>query len=162
MKTLMRGNALLVAMIAMALLTILVTGAIVFTGQNQRAANSKVSADEVKACADLARRYVFSRLKVFGSNVVGPDELILMTTIVDDASAAKRSTISTRHYDDVTAAATGAVIPKGSLGVDDSTPDKANKILLGNEGEASFGVVMMCQQASGRQSEVEFVFKFGI
>lgn len=162
MKTLMRGNALLVAMIAMALLTMLVTGAIVFTGQNQRAASSKASSDEVKACADLARRYVFSRLKVFGNNVKAPSELILTQTIVDDYVVGKRSTISSRHYDETVDRATGTVIPKGSIAQDDNAPDIANVINLGNVRGSSFGIVMLCQQASGRQSEVEFVFKFGI
>ena len=65
MKTLKtRGNVLLAALLAMAILTMLVAGAIVFTGQNQRAAVSKVTSDEVRACGELARRYMLSRLKV--------------------------------------------------------------------------------------------------
>lgn len=162
MKIQLRGNALLVAMIAMALLTMLVTGAIVFTGQNQRAASAKISGDEVKACADLARRYVFSRLKVFGTGVKAPSELVLDQVIMDDAVASKRSTVSTRHYDQPTALPTGAVIPKGSIAQDDNAPDIANVINLGNVRGSSFPIIVLCQSASGRQAEVEFVFKFGI
>ena len=114
MKTLVRGNALLVAMIAMALLTMLVTGAIVFTGQNQRGASAKVSADEVNACADLARRYVFSRLKVFGNNVKAPSDLILEQVIIDDKDPTKRSTISTKHYDGTGTLAAGTLRATGA------------------------------------------------
>lgn len=160
-----RGNALLVALIAMAILTMLVAGAIVFTGQNQRAAVSKVTADEVRACAELARRYIISRLKVYGQSAVAPSDLMLVQTITDNVTAAERSTISTKHYDQTgpVTASTGALIPASAVGGSQNTVrDMANVITPGSLGGNFYSVVVMCEQPSGRSSEVEFVFKFGI
>lgn len=163
MKALTRkGNVLLAALLAMAILTMLVAGAIVFTGQNQRAAVSKVSSDEVRACGELARRYLLSRLKVFGLGAASPKQMTLVQTVTDNVTAAKRSTISTKHYDG-TNAPTGATIPNDAIGGSkDNTRDITNVIVGEDVGGAYYSVVVMCDQPGGRASEVEFVFKFGI
>jgi hypothetical protein len=163
MKISVRGNALLVALIAMALVTMLVAGAIVFTGQNQRSAVSKTTGNEVKACADLARRYIISRLKVYGQNAVPVTDIQLVQTVVDDVDTSKRSTISTKHYDGTVAGPTGALIPAQDVGGGaDTVRDVANVIASTTLGGNYYGVVVLCEQPGGRQAEVEFVFKFGI
>ena len=138
--------------------------AIVFTGQNQRAAVSKVSSDEVRACGELARRHLLSRLKVFGVGAVSPKSMTLVQTVTDNVTAAKRSTISTKHYDDVgPTVATGATIPNDAIGGSrDNTRDISNVIVGEDVGGSYYSVVVMCDQPGGRASEVEFVFKFGI
>ncbi|HET9451110.1 MAG TPA: hypothetical protein VFO83_09525, partial [Aggregicoccus sp.] len=77
-----RGSALLITLIAMGVLGVLVVGALQFTGTNRAAAVAKMRGDRVSACAETARRYLLSRLRVYGVDVSG---LTLEQTLMDDA-----------------------------------------------------------------------------
>ena len=89
-----RGNVLLIAVISVVVLTVLVVGAIQFTGQNRSAANLKSRGDRLSACGEAARNYVFAQLQQIGSS---PSSIRIDEKIVDDADATKQSQITTAH-----------------------------------------------------------------
>lgn len=164
----------MVTMIALAVLMVLVVGAIRFTGTNRVAAVSKLKADRMAACAETARRYVLSRLRIFGA---APTELKLdsagvvnYTTIPDDPVASKQTRIGPSHFGEditTTTSAIGIVQP-GTIGASGKTVfDVANTLRdSGGLGGTYYRVVMKCQEPGalgvGRESEIEFVFRYGL
>jgi len=163
-----RGNALLVTVVALAVLMVLVMGAIQFTGTNRVSAGSKLSADRVTACADVARRALLSKLKLFGMPV---KELTLKESILDHPDEARRSKILTAHYGQTAPSATIVDISSASMSsAKDSIRGMGNvapgSLTLGGQ---YFRVVVLCAEPMPsdptkalREAEVEFVFRYGI
>src|SRR5437588_258764 len=99
----------MVTMIALAVLMVLVVGAIRFTGTNREAAVSKLKGDRMGACAETARRYLLSRLSLYGVSVsdikLDPTAGTTWAKLPDDPTASKQSLIGPGHYgQDLTAA----------------------------------------------------------
>src|SRR5688572_10648106 len=92
-----RGNALIVTLVALSAMMVLALGTLSFTSRNWAAAASKERGDRLSACADTARRYLLSRLRVFGTTVP-VTELVLEQAVQDDASPSLRSVMRTGHY----------------------------------------------------------------
>jgi hypothetical protein len=167
-----RGNSLLVTMIALSVMMVLVIGAISFTGTNRQAAVGKVRGDRITACADTARRYLLSKLRVYGVSVT---DLKLSGSctyarIPDAPNTADQSLIGPGHYgDDLTAAApavaivSGSAFGEGARQIRDMANAAPGSSTLGGQ---YYRVVMKCQEpgAAGvaRESEVEFVFRYGL
>ena len=86
-----RGNALMITLIALAVLLMLVASAIQFTGTNQEAAIAKSRADETRACDDVARRMLLSKLRTFGVSVT---DLKIENQILPDLEV-----VNTAHFD---------------------------------------------------------------
>lgn len=154
-----RGNALMLTLIAIAVLMMLVGGAIQFTNYNREATAEKLRGDRVGACADAARRHLLSRLKLFRAT----SELqILDTTLIDDPDPSARSQLMTGHYGgeaentvlSVSAASMGAATKQAR--------DVANTVSGGTLGGQYYRVVVKCHESAGRESEVEFLFRYGL
>ena len=171
-----RGNSLLVTMIALAVLMVLVVAAIRFTGTNREAAVSKVRGDRMTACADTARRYLLSRLRVTGVDVksleLDPTAHTTYARLPDDPATSKQSIIGEGHYgDDVTISgftpAVATVTPSSFGSAANQIRDLANaapgSATLGGQ---YFRVVMKCQEPGStgvaREAETEFVFRYGL
>lgn len=178
-----RGNSLMVTMIALAVLMVLVVGAIRFTGTNREAAVSKVRGDRLAACADTARRYLLSRLRVFGVSVTdlrlegAVNQPNFYALLPDDAVDAQKSRIGAAHYGtevtSITASTQGvpsavAIVPSSQIG---STGKMARDMANAAPSTTTLGgtfyrVVMKCQEpgtlGAARESEVEFVFRYGL
>lgn len=154
-----RGSALLVTLIAMAVLGVLVVGAIQFTGTNRAAAIAKMRGDRVSACAETARRYLLSKLRVYGVDVTS---LTLEQTLMDDAVASRRSTMTTTHYSEPNAQATVVAVSASSVSSSrGQARDLANRLVKPTLGGAYYRVVVMCKEEN-RSSELEFLFRYGL
>ncbi|ATB35657.1 hypothetical protein CYFUS_001071 [Cystobacter fuscus] len=160
-----RGNALMLTVIAMAVLLLLVVGAIQFSNYNREASAEKLRGDRVGACADAARRHLLSRLKLFRAT----NELqILDTKLIDDPDPSARTRIMTGHYNDTAADIAQATV----VGVDPvfmgasgrQAREIANTVPAsgGFMGGQYYRVVVKCKETSGRESEVEFLFRYGL
>jgi hypothetical protein len=169
----------MVTMIALAVLTVLVVGAIRFTGTNRVAAVSKVRGDRMAACAETARPYLISRLRLFGISVtdlqLDPVNSTTWAKLPDDDNPAKQSIVGAGHYGtDLTITAPAiAIIPSASMGsasrqIRDLANAAPNSSTLGG---TYYRVVMKCQEAGtlstvtdgvARESELEFVFRYGL
>jgi hypothetical protein len=166
-----RGNALLVTMIALAVLLVLSVGAIRFTGTNREAAAAKTRGDQVSACASTARKYLLSRMRVFGSQ---PTQLKLVSEkLLDDAVTTKQSTLDTAHYGQVETTGPGnaksiAVVEASAFAAASrQVRDLANTSpTSGTLGGQYYRVVVKCAEPGNagntRESEVEFLFRYGI
>jgi Tfp pilus assembly protein PilX len=156
-----RGSALLVAMIALAVLMVLVVGAIQFTGTNQQAAIAKGQGDRVSACAETARRYLLSRLRTFNMPIAG---LTLEREVPDAVEQADRSKMLTAHYGQNTPQQTIQVVSSSDFSASQKqVRDLANaapeSATLGGQ---YYRVVMVCNEPGGRSAETEFVFRHGL
>lgn len=164
----------MVTMIALAVLMVLVVGAIRFTGTNREAALSKMKGDRMGACADTARRYLLSRLRLYGTSVTDlkfdPSANTTWAKLPDDAVAAKQSVVGPGHYgEDLTITPSSIVLmPSTGFGSGvDQIRDLANAAPgSGTLGGQYYRAVVKCQEAGtlgvARESEVEFVFRFGL
>ena len=156
-----RGNALMLTLIAISVLMVLVGGAIQFTNYNREATAEKLRGDRVSACADSARRHLLSRLRLFRAT---NDLQILDTKLIDDPKPEARSQLRTGHYGGDKAEATVVAVSPALMGAANrQARDIANVAASGTLGGQYFRVVVKCQEASsGRESEVEFLFRYGL
>jgi hypothetical protein len=158
-----RGSALLFTLIALIVLTLLVLGAIEFTGRNREGAVAKGRGDRLEACAETARRYLLSRLRVFDAKVP-VQQLVLDEVLLDEVKTSERTRIRTGHYGGASAEAVVARLPAGAVGdsirqvrdVANTLPDSTTL------GGSYYRVVMTCQEPGGHEVETEFVFRFGL
>jgi hypothetical protein len=155
----------MLTVVAMAVLLLLVGGAIQFTNYNREASSEKLRGDRIGACADAARRHLLSRLKLFRAT----SELqILDTKLIDDPDPDARTRIMTGHYADATTDTAQATV----VGVDPvlmgassrQVRDIANTVPAtgGFMGGQYYRVVVKCRETSGPESEVEFLFRYGL
>ncbi len=165
-----RGNALIVVLVSVAVLTLLVVAAIKFTGGNHDAAMMKNRGDQMASCAEVARRYLMAQLPV---NPLSPttSELNPADTTVqferilpDNDIASKRSVIATGHVGTVARAATIVSVAPLSVGAArKQVRDVANSLGPGTLGGQYYRVVVRCiEPGSTRASELEFSFRYGI
>ena len=156
-----RGSALLVAMIALAVLMVLVVGAIQFTSTNQQASIAKVQGDRVGACAETARRYLLSRLRTASIPVTS---LTLDEQAKDAVAPADRTRMMTAHFGDTAAKPTIQVVSSSDFGAaQKQVRDLANAApTSASLGGQYYRVVMVCNEQGGRAAETEFVFRHGL
>lgn len=168
MKTLhaSRGSALLITLIALAVLMVIVVGAIQFTGINREGAAAKLRGDSLAACGEAAKRQLVSQLALFGGGVnnvplTGPVDV----RIPDRATVSERSRIMLAHYDELDAGmediqpVSSGLMGSSARGARDLSNAAPSSTSLGG---TYYRVVMKCQDFGGRESEVEFLFRFGI
>lgn len=161
-----RGNALLVALIAISVLMVLVVGALQFTGKNREAAALKTRGDQTSACAETARAYLLSRLRLFNVNVTGLtlDQVLVANA---DGGAVNDTKMLTAHYDQTSPdPIKPTVVPVSAAAVGASRKqirDLANTVPGGvTLGGQYYRVVVKCREPGGRESELEFVFRYGL
>lgn len=156
-----RGNALIITLIALAVLMLVVAAAIQFTGANREAAVAKARASELSACATTARKLLLGKLRTFGVPTGG---LTLNTVIPDTQSASTDKQVLTAHYD---GAGVQAVVVKLDSTVMGSSRYQAremsNTLAQTTLGGDYYRVIATCRDpSSNAQSEVEFTFRHGI
>lgn len=159
-----RGNALVVAMIAMAVLMVVVVGAIQFTGFNREAAAAKTRGDRLGACTEAARRHLLSRLRVFGIKVT--ELMANPVNLADDPDVAQQTVMSAAHYagDGGTAGPTIVPVQGSAFGAARKQVRELSNTLpgTGTLGGQYYRVVMKCLEPGGREQEIEFVFRHGL
>lgn len=155
-----RGSSLLVALIALAVLSIVAVGAIAFTGQNREGSAVMARGERSSACADAARKYLLSKLRLYGVAVAS---LTLDDTLPDDPVAARRSRVTTGHYDIAAGVDATGIASAGSVGFSrDQTRNVANVIAASTLGGTPYRVVVKCRDSAGREEEVELAFRYGL
>jgi hypothetical protein len=147
-----RGSALLVAIILVGVMAIVALALITRTNNEMEAVSSKRHYDVAVECADGARQMLMSSFRTFG---LPPASLTLDKTVND-----KR--YSSGHYDtfavQTVAAATG--VSTGSVGVSDIV-NRTRGATLGGQ---MYRMTVVCTDSASatRQSEVEFLVRFGL
>jgi hypothetical protein len=152
----------MITLIALAVLMMLVGGAIQFTNYNREATAEKLRGDRVSACADAARRHMLSRLKLFRAS---GDFKLLSTKLIDSPEPAERSKLTTGHYGEKDPMPTVVAVDPVLMGAATrQVRDISNAAPSGGGtlGGQYFSVVVKCQEYSGRESEVEFLFRYGL
>ncbi|HEY8205869.1 MAG TPA: hypothetical protein VIG99_00210 [Myxococcaceae bacterium] len=155
-----RGSSLLVVLIALAVLMVVVVGAIQFTGQNREASAVMARGERSAACAEAARRYLLSKLRITGVAVAS---LTLDSKLPDDKVALRQSRVTTGHYDIAAGVDAVGVASAGSVSFSrEQTRNVANVIAQSTLGGTPYRVVVKCRDSSGREEEVELAFRYGL
>jgi Tfp pilus assembly protein PilX len=156
-----RGMALVMAMIVIVLITLLVAGAITFTGTERAAAMIQSDEDSMSACTQAARNLFLARLRVLLGNA---QRITFADTLTSDGR-----TIYTGHFGDpanVTASLKSAVpVPISAIGEGRETVSSATNVVVTSAMEAHYyRVTAVCQERStdGAQREIEFVVRVGL
>src|SRR4051812_21020019 len=147
-----RGSALLVAIILVAVMAVIAMAVIRRNSNEIEAVGAKRHYDVAVSCAEGARQMLMSSFRTFG---LPPASLTLDTTVND-----KR--LSSGHYDTFAvqsvAPATGAT--PGTVGVSDIV----NRTRSAQLGGQMYRMTIVCSDSasSTRQSEVEYLVRFGL
>jgi hypothetical protein len=147
-----RGSALIVAVILVAVMAVVALALITRTNNEMEAVSAKRHYDVAVSCADGARQMLMSSFRTFG---VQPIALQLDKQVNDKRYASG-------HYDTFNiasvAAATGT--SAGNVGVSDIV-NRTRATQLGGQ-MYRFTVVCSDQSSNTRQSEVEYLVRFGL
>ena len=147
-----RGSALLIAIVLVAVMAIVGLALVNRTTTEIDAIGSKRHYDVAIACADGARQMLMSSFRTFGTT---PASLTLDKTVGD-----KR--LTTGHYD--TFALQSVVATTGSAAGAVGATDIVNRTSRTRLGGQVYRMTVVCTDstAASRQSEVEFVVRFGL
>lgn len=155
-----RGTALIFAVVMLAVLAIVGLAIIGQANAEGDGSVAKRQYDRSIACADAARELLNSQFRLYGLN---PTTLTLDTPLEYGASTSVPDRSGrTGHYDSVTVtnavvAATGST--SGSMGVS----DMSNRTVRTALGGQLYRMTVVCSSAgNSRQSEIEFLVKFGL
>ncbi|HSP77357.1 MAG TPA: type II secretion system protein [Myxococcaceae bacterium] len=151
-----RGMALMMSLIVVVLITLLVAGAISFTGTERGAAVLQTRADTLSACTQAARNLFLARLRVLPATNADGVEL-------NDAYG--EGLIRTAHYTGAPPTLTHVErIPANAVGASrDSARDIGNTLGDAAEGAWWYSVTALCQEyPGGPEREVEFVVRVGL
>jgi len=162
-----RGNALMLTLVALTVLMVLVGGAIQFTNRNREAATEKIRGERIGMCVDAARRHLLSRLSL--QQVPTKSLELFSAQLIDDPTPEARTNMLTGHYggDVETTVTTVDAVTMGAASGQAVTVGNVyrSSAILGGQ---YYRVVVKCQEPSGnpatagRESEVEFLFRYGI
>jgi hypothetical protein len=161
-----RGMALVMALIVVVLATLLVAGAITFTGTERNAAVLQTRDDALSACTQAARNLFLARLRVLTPGSAAQVQL---------ADAYGQGIIRAGHFTGTPAApAPGDApaptltnverLPANAVGASrDSARDISNTLGDATEGAYWYSVTALCQEyPGGPEREVEFVVRVGL
>ncbi|WNG50893.1 hypothetical protein F0U60_47275 [Archangium minus] len=161
-----RGMALVLALIVVVLVTLLVAGAISFTGTERNAAVLQTREDSLSACTQAARNLFLARLRVLTPGTAGQVRL-------DDAYG--QGLIRAGHFTGTPAAPASETAPTPTLthverlpanlvgASRDTARDISNTLGDAAEGAYWYSVTALCQEyPGGPEREVEFVVRVGL
>lgn len=149
-----RGSSLLLALMIVAILTV-VAFAIVQMGSTEAdAVGAKRRYDHAVSCSDAARDLLMSQFRAYN---ISPTSLT-MNQVVDD------QVMASGHYDNL---AVTSVVPATGFGSGvGGASDVSNRIAASGLGGQVYRMTVVCgssqTDASSRQSEVEFLVRFGL
>ena len=175
MRRAQRGAALLTVMIVVVVLTIIVAGALTFTGQESASATKHMERERLAACSIAARNFVLSQLRpgaagraqntaIQGSLNTG--EFLIRTGHLDqpDGGPGTLGVSACPGTSSSTAGVAGGSM--GTLELTNATQRKSGSSGAGGGGGAlssqCLSVVASCQDLkTGASSEVEFQVRLG-
>ena len=146
-----RGSSLLFVVVILAILAIVGIAIVTRASREGDASVAKRQYDKSVACAEGARELLLSQFRVFG---LSPLSLVLNTPVDD-------KTMATGHYDSI--AVTSVTPASGATSNSMDVSDVANKITSATLGGQLYRMTVVCASAGNtRQSEVEFLVRFGL
>jgi hypothetical protein len=147
-----RGSALLIAIILVGVMAIVGLALVTRTTTEIDAVGAKRHYDIAVSCADGARQMLMSSFRTFGAS---PASLTLDKTVGD-----KR--LASGHYD--TFALQSVVGATGSAAGATGVSDIANRTSRTRLGGQVYRMTVVCSDSNSatRQSEVEFLVRFGL
>ena len=153
-----RGMALVMALLVVVLVTLLVAGALSFTGTERNAAALQTREDSLSACTQAARNLFLARLRVLTPGSAGQVHL-------DDAYG--QGFIRAGHFTGSTASPTLTHVerlPANAVGASRAAArDISNTLGDAAEGAYWYSVTALCQEyPGGPEREVEFVVRVGL
>ena len=176
-----RGFALVVALLALAVMGVIVAGAIVFTGTERSAAVLQTKDEQLSACAQAAKNMFLSRIRVLQGNT----GTVALDEVFKDHAGERR--LRSGHYtppdplappnpEIVDVEVVEGVNAGAGAGGDGDVSNRlgryANMNPAGGGGPAggmgsvratAYRVSVLCQQgAGGPEREIEFVVQVGI
>lgn len=154
-----RGSTLLLAMILLAVLSLVGVAAVTLSMQERTNVAAKAKRDLQIACANAARIVVFAELARLGSSYLTSSEALPIFTLSDGTQ------LSQSHYDTPVGVTVVDITPSRVLPVSSDpkaygTADLTNAFTtkgIGGSSLSGYEVVARCQDPKGRQLEVEFV-----
>ncbi len=154
-----RGFSLVFTMLIIVLLTLLVAGAIAFTGSEQSAAVLRSRAERQSACLQAARNEFLSRIRVLASNV---EDITFDQTVPMPGGETLR--LRTGHRAGSTVLTSVERLPDTAAPSGNRGQDLTNRSGRGGSLRAAYyRVTATCQdQANGPEQEVEFGIRVGI
>lgn len=149
-----RGSTLVVTVVIIAVLTIVAIGMIRRSTTELEAAGARRGYDVALSCADGARELLLSQFRTYG---------VVLTTLQLDETVGNRRYAS-GHFDRFGLRTVVPVDPGLVGGATDNAMDLANRSARLPIGGAAYRVTVVCSDSSesNRQSEVEFVVRFGM
>lgn len=164
-----RGFSLLMAMLVVVVSTLLVVGAIAFTGTERTTAVVHTRGELASSCAHAARNLFISKIRVLRGNTgsITVDEFVTLPS-------GEQLRIETGHYQglagedgtpQVELNAVSEVSGDRVKGADVGLRQGTNVITGAGSGGlagAYYNVVATCEDTAGRKREVEFLVKVGI
>lgn len=147
-----RGASLVVTTVLLVVLSLLAVALVKRASTESESASAKRHYDQMVSCAEGARQMLFGQFSAFG---VSMTELTLNTTMGGKQHASG-------HYDafDVKSVEQAEGVRAGGAGLSDS----ANRIVKSSLGGVPYRVTVVCRDSNqpSRQSEVEFLVRFGL
>jgi Tfp pilus assembly protein PilX len=151
-----RGSALLLAVMLVLILGV-VGLAVVQRGAGEgEAVSAKRHHDQAITCADAARELLMSQFSAYGTS---PTQMTLNSAVGDH-------TLSTGHYDNINV--TSVLAATGSSQAAFGVSDVSNRIARVGLGGQVYRMTVVCSAppangaATNRQSEVEYLVRFGL
>lgn len=153
-----RGMALVMALLVVVLVTLLVAGALAFTGTERNAAVLQTREDSLSACTQAARNLFLARLRVLTPGSAGQVQL-------NDAYGP--GLIRTGHFSGSPTTPTLTHVerlPANAVGASrGAARDISNTLGDAAEGAYWYSVTALCQEyPGGPEREVEFVVRVGL
>jgi Tfp pilus assembly protein FimT len=153
-----RGMALVMALLVVVLVTLLVSGALAFTGSERNASVLQSREDTLSACTQAARNLFLARLRVLTPATATQVKL-------DDAYG--QGVIRAGHFTGSSAAPTLTHVerlPINTVGASrDAARDVSNTLGDSALGASWYSVTALCQESpGGPEREVEFVVRVGL
>lgn len=147
-----RGASLLVTTALLVVLSLVAIAVVNRASTESESVSAKRHYDRMVSCADGARQMLFSQFSAFGASMT---ELTL-NTVIDGKQHASG------HFDsfNVQSVEPAEGVRTGGTGLSDS----ANRIAKSSLGGVPYRVTVVCRDSNrpSRQSEVEFMVRFGL
>lgn len=159
-----RGSALLLAMLLLAVLTVIGTAAVALSSQERQNAAAKARLDFITACANAAQMKIWAEMTQYGLSYLGST---VQVSTMDVGNGTKVT--APGHYDDVTASTArlvkdvvfkvqSASTTGGSMNERDCTNGGCGTMALGS----TYGMTAVCTDWQGHSFEVELAVKFAL
>jgi Tfp pilus assembly protein PilX len=163
-----RGSVLLLAIVLVVVLGLLAASALSFSRSELAAARTLRGGDELLACADAGRQYLLSRFKLFAMKpahltLAMSSDKLTGTPCPPQAGSDERCLMAGHLGDTRTTVQGVRVAPSGGDRTVRNARDLSNVVADANSlGGADYQVVVHCMDGRGRESEVEFLVRFGL